>query len=54
MFEAQKMFPINLKRHKMDTRRQEKFKVQHANTSRLRNFAQIYMQNLLNENEKGT
>ena len=49
---AQKMFPLNYKEHDMGTRNEEKFKVQHAKTSRLKNFAQIYMQNMLNENEK--
>ena len=46
------MFPLNFKEHDMVTRNEEKFKVQHAKTSRLKNFAQIYMQNMLNEHEK--
>ena len=46
-----KMFPLNEKTHQMDTRKMEKFKVQHAHTDRLKNFALIHMQNLLNEQE---
>ena len=49
---ALKMFALSCKEHDMGTRNEEKFKVQHAKTSRLKNFAQIYMQNMLNENEK--
>ena len=49
---AKKMFPLNEKIHGMETRNMNKFKVQHANTDRLKNFAQIYMQNLLNEHER--
>ena len=45
------MFPVNEKTHKMGTRRPEKFKVQHANTDRLKNSSIIYMQNLLNKHE---
>ena len=48
---AKKMFPLNFKEHNMGTRNEEKFRVQHAKTSRLKNFAQIYMQNMLNEHE---
>ena len=46
------MFPENIKSHKMDTRVKEKFKVDFAHTQRFKNSAIIYMQNLLNENEK--
>ena len=46
------MFPLNEKSHDMKTRNDGKYKVQFANTDRLKNFAVIYMQNLLNENEK--
>jgi hypothetical protein len=46
------MFPLNDKTHSMDTRNDEKYKVQFANTDRLKNSAIVYMQNLLNENEK--
>ena len=49
---AKKMFPLNEKTHIMNTRKTEKCQVQHANTDRLQNFAQIYMQNLLNEHEE--
>ena len=45
------MFPLNVKSHTMETRKDEKYKVQFANTERLKNSAVIYMQNLLNENE---
>ena len=43
------MFPRNEKIHTMDTRKQEIFKVQHANTERLRKSSIIYMQHLLND-----
>ena len=46
-----KMFPINEKTHQMKPRVKQKFKVNHANTARLKKFSIIYMQNLLNENE---
>ena len=46
---AKKMFPSNEKLNKMDIRSKEKFKVQFANTERLKNSAIIYMQKLLNE-----
>ena len=45
------MFPESIKIHQMETRRPEKYQVQHANTERLKKSAVIYMQNLLNENE---
>ena len=45
------IFPLNSKSHKMETRNNEKFMVQHANTNRLKDSAVIYMQNLLNKNE---
>ena len=45
------MFPMNDKSHGMVTRNSEKFKVQYANTDRLRKFGIIYMQNLLNEHK---
>ena len=47
-----KMFPLNENVHKMTPRIQQKYKVQHANTERLKQYSIIYMQNLLNENEK--
>ena len=43
------MFPENNKDHKMETRRPDKYKVQHANTERFRKSSIIYMQHLLNE-----
>ena len=46
------MFPLNNKQHNMETRKEEKFKVQKANTDRLKNSAIIYMQNLLNMQEE--
>ena len=48
------MFPMNKKQHDMETRQEEKFNVQFANTNRLKNSPIIYMQKLLNENEKNT
>jgi hypothetical protein len=48
---TQNMFPLNMKKHNMDTRHPDKFKVQHANTERLKKSPIIYMQNLLNEQE---
>ena len=46
------MFPLNFKTHNMDTRYAEKYKVQHANTERLKNSSIIFMQMLLNEHDK--
>ena len=46
-----KIFPTNMKKHEMPTRKGEKFKVQFAKTERLRKSAVIYMQNILNEHE---
>ena len=48
----QHMFPLNSKAHTMNTRTEEKYVVQHANTDKLKNSAIIYMQNMLNENER--
>ena len=45
------MFPRNVKQHAMETRKQEVYQVEHANTERYKNSAIIYMQNLLNEHE---
>ena len=45
------MFPRNVKQHVMETRKQEVYQVEHANTERYKNSAIIYMQNLLNEHE---
>ena len=46
-----KMFPLNEKTHKMETRNPEKYRVQHAFTERLKSSPIIYMQNLLNESK---
>ena len=46
-----KMFPLNDKKHEMVTRDNEKYRVQFANTERLKNSSIIYMQGLLNQNE---
>ena len=43
------MFPVNNKQHDMNTRNEEKFKVKHANTGRLKNSAIPSMQRMLNE-----
>ena len=43
------MFPINNKSHDMNTRREDFYKVQHANTGRLQKSPIIYMQKLLND-----
>ena len=43
------LFPKN-EEHEMKTRNQEKYKVLHANTNRLRNSPVIQMQHLLNKN----
>ena len=45
------MFPKNLTKHDMNTRKNDKFKVQFANTGRLQKSPIIYMQNLLNQEE---
>ena len=47
-----KMFPLNNKKHIMNTRNIEKYKVEYANTERLKTSPIIYMQNLLNRNEE--
>ena len=46
------MFPKNLKTHEMMTRNPEVYKVQFANTERLKNSPIIYMEELLNEYEE--
>ena len=45
-------FQKNTKVHQMDTRNQEIFNVNNANTARLQQSPIIYMQNLLNQNAK--
>jgi hypothetical protein len=44
----QHMFPKTKKEHKMNTRNEDVYLVQHANTGRLQDSAIIYMQKLLN------
>ena len=46
------MFPVSEKNHRMPTRDENVYKVHHANTGRLQKSSIIYMQKLLNENEK--
>ena len=46
------MFPENSKNHFMKTRKQEKYRVQHAQTNRLKDSAIVYMQKLLNQHGK--
>ena len=46
------LFPVRKKKHEMNTRYQDKYEVQYAKTSRLQNSPVIYMQKLLNENER--
>ena len=46
------MFPKNLKTHKKNARKDEVYKVHHANTGRYKKSSIIYMKNLLNEYEK--
>ena len=46
------IFPLGNKKHSMNTRLKEKFKVNKANTERYRKSAIPYMQNLLNTESK--
>ena len=46
------MLPVHKKFHSMNTRNEEKYKVHFANTGRLQKASIIYIQKLLNENEK--
>ena len=43
------MFPETKKEHSMETRNNNMYQVQHANTGRLQDSAIIYMQKLLND-----
>ena len=43
------MFPLNKKEHTMKMRKSENYKVQNANTERLKTSSAIFMQNLLNK-----
>ena len=45
------LFPLNKKKHKMNNRHQEKYKVDFANTNRLKKSSVIAMQRLLNEEQ---
>ena len=45
------MFPLKEKTHAMQTRKTEKYEVMKANTDRLKDFALIHMQNLLNKHD---
>ena len=47
----QHMFLLNIKNHSMKTRKQEKFRVNHARSVRYQNSPVIKMQNLLNNEE---
>ena len=47
----QDLFPLNNKKHKMNKRHQEKYKIDFANTNRLKNSSVIAMQRLLNEEQ---
>ena len=49
---TKQMFPLNEKYHGMKTRKEDYFKVQHANTGRLQKSPLIFMQNLLNNQDK--
>ena len=46
------LFPTNEKKHKMKSREISKFKVNFANTDRLKNSSIITMQNMLNEDDR--
>ena len=45
------MFPLKSKEHTMNTRKPEKFEVQHAHTERLKQSTVMFMQNFLNDHE---
>ena len=46
------LLPVNMKEHNMKIRKSEKYKVNFANTERLKNGSVIMMQNYLNEDDK--
>ena len=46
------LFTMNEKSHKMHTRHENKYKIIHANTNRLKNSSIIFMQNELNKVNK--
>ena len=45
------LFPTNERKHKMKTRKEEKYEVNFANTERLKTASIITMQKMLNANE---
>ena len=49
---SKRMFPLRIKEHHMETREEEKYIVQHANTERLKKSSIPYMQKLLNKHEE--
>ena len=49
---AKSMFPIKEQFHNMNTRKEEFFVVNHANTERLKNSSIPYMQRMLNNDKK--
>ena len=46
------LFPLNDKKHAMKTRKDDKYRVEFANTDRYKNSSIIKMQNMLNEDAK--
>ena len=46
------LFQLNDKKHAMKTRKDEKYRVDFANTDRYKNSSIIKMQNMLNEDAK--
>ena len=46
------LFPIKDKKHNMQTRDEDKFKVTFANTNRLKHSSIVTMQNMLNDDAK--
>ena len=46
------LLPVNMKEHNMKIRKSEKYKVNFANTERLKNGSVIMMQNYWNEDDK--
>ena len=52
--ECKDLFPLNTKSHAMATRKSEKYKINHANTERLKSSSIIYMQKLLNKHTETT
>ena len=46
------LFKLNTKKHNMQTRRPKKYEVLKANTERLKRSSMVYMQTLLNEDDR--